>query len=141
MSACVRAVCMLAGMCCVQSYVTCVSVHVVHLYTCSCPATSVGLTHVCIQLFPNRHSHISNPSPPLSSLLLPPLHQEGDIIIKCHETGDYAKVTFSPYSSVGRKYKELHGTGAYVCWSVSRTYVCVYVRHPFGFLCLFADSV
>ena len=35
--------------------------------------------------------------------------QEGDVVVKCHQTGDQAIVTWMNYSKVKQRYRELNG--------------------------------
>ena len=35
--------------------------------------------------------------------------QEGDVVVKCHQTGDEAVVTWSPHSKAKERYRELNG--------------------------------
>jgi hypothetical protein len=75
-----------------------------------CNVTPVGIMHYRPKC-DNFHYYWNKPVTTIHNLIFGELwaDHEGDVFVRCHETGDYAKVVFSSYSSVGRKYKEIRG--------------------------------
>ena len=87
---------------------TFVHTYCTYIHTCTYP---------CIYSF---HSLISSSYFPLPLPL-----QEGDVTVRCHQTGEEANVTFSPHNKVKDRYKEIHGVLCAMCVCVLCVYVCV----------------